>query len=66
MTKHCEIAARDFSKQTLRNLSKKGMTLIGISAVPDENGSFLNPTRLYQINDNGTWRGLFHAQVRAL
>ena len=56
----------DFSKKTLRALASKGITLIGLHAIPDENGSFLNSQRNYILNDNGTQRVMLFMQVLAL
>jgi len=45
---------KDFNSKTIRSLSRKGINIIGTTFLPDENGSFLNGRRGYQINDNGT------------
>lgn len=50
------IPANHFSKKTLRALNKKGMFIIGMTAIPDSTGSFLNSSTGYEINDNGTSR----------
>jgi hypothetical protein len=45
----------DFSKSTLRSLAAKGISLVGITLLPD-NGSampFANGERGYLLNDNG-------------
>jgi len=47
---------KDFNAKTVRILSRKGITIIGTTFLPDENGSFFNGRRGYQINDNGTGR----------
>ena len=51
-----EIAEKDFSKAVVKALGRKGITLIGITALPDASGSFLNSDRGYTLNDNGTHR----------
>lgn len=56
----------DFSRKTLRSLSRKGIALVGLSSAPDAAGSFLNSTKLYVLNDNGTHRVRTFAQVLAL
>lgn len=56
----------DFSKATLRKLAKRGITLTGITALPDADGTYFNPTRGYLINDNGTGRVMVFAEVLAL
>jgi hypothetical protein len=53
----------DFSKKTIRMLAKKGISLIGLQAIPDEKGSFLNSQRGYVVNDNGTCRVLLFLEV---
>ena len=55
----------DFSKSTLRKLAQKGITLIGIQAIPDMSSSmpFANAERGYVMNDNGTCRVLTFSQV---
>jgi len=47
---------RDFNAKTIRVLSRKGITIMGITFLPDENGLFLNGRRGYKVNDNGTGR----------
>ena len=59
-----EIAARDFSRATLRKLAKTGVTLLGPVAVPGVGAMpWANAERAYSVNDNGTGRILSHAQV---
>jgi hypothetical protein len=57
---------RDFNAKTIRTLSQKGITIMGTTLLPDENGSFANGPRGYQVNDNGTakvwtWHGVIDA-----
>ena len=47
---------KDFNAKTRRILAKKGIHLIGITAIPDDKGSFANGRRGYRVNDNGTGR----------
>jgi hypothetical protein len=56
----------DFSRKTIRALARKGIALVGLSCAPDAAGSFLNSTRLYVLNDNGTQRIRTFAEVREL
>jgi len=45
---------RDFSKTTLSALSRKGITIIGITVIPDNSGlPFASGERGYKLNDNG-------------
>ena len=58
----------DFTKSTLANLAKKGIQLIGITAVPDMSHPmpWTNPTRVYLLNDNGTSKGKTYPEMVAL
>ena len=58
----------DFSKTTIRNLSRKGITLIGLQAIPDMSSAmpFANADTGYRVNDNGTHRVLTFREVLAL
>jgi hypothetical protein len=57
----------DFSKATIRALARKGMTLLGLTNVPDMSSPmpFANGTRAYRFNDNGCHRILSFAEVIA-
>ncbi len=45
---------RDFSKNTLSALSKRGISVIGITVIPDNSGlPFASGERGYKLNDNG-------------
>lgn len=52
------MAEKDFSKKTLRALSRKGVTLYGIQMVPDFSTDLpmANAEKVYLLNDNGTSR----------
>lgn len=57
----------DFSKKTLSLLAKKGITLIGLTAIPGDGPmGWANATRGYCLNDNGTHRVLDFQGVTAL
>lgn len=43
----------DFSRKTLVALSKKGISISGITMVPGADGSFANGERAYLLNVNG-------------
>jgi hypothetical protein len=57
---------RDFSASTLRALARKGIVILGITAIPDMSSAmpFANATRGYRVDDNGCGRIWTHAQVR--
>ncbi len=48
----------DFSKKTLKTLAKRGITIYGITLIPDFSNPmpFANGTRGYKINDNDCGR----------
>lgn len=50
----------DFSKKTIRSLARRGITLIGLQAIPDMASAmpWANAERGYVVNDNGTCRVL--------
>jgi hypothetical protein len=56
---------RDFSSATLSRLARKGISILGIVALPDMTSSmpWANAQRGYSISDNGTGRILTFAQV---
>lgn len=47
-----------FSKQTLSALAKKGITLIGLTVIPDNTSPMpmANGSTGYCLDDNGTYR----------
>jgi len=53
----------DFSKSTLRALAKRGVTLVGLQALPNANGSFANCETGYVVNHNGTGKVWTFAQM---
>lgn len=57
----------DFSAKTIRALARKGMTLIGLQAIPDMASAmpYANASRGYIFNDNDTSRVLTFADVLA-
>lgn len=57
------VGADHFNRKTVRALEKKGVTIYGLQAVPDKNGSFLNSRTGYLVNDNGTGRCLTYFEV---
>ena len=62
-----QIARRDFSSKTLRLLSRKGIEMIGVQALPDFSTDLpcANADRGYVVSDNGTGRVLTFRQVLA-
>lgn len=48
----------DFSKKTIRALTRKGIRLIGLTVIPDMSSDmpFANGDRGYCLNDNGCHR----------
>lgn len=55
----------DFSAKTLRALSRKGIRLVGLQAIPDMSSSmpYANADRGYVVDDNGTGRVWTFLQV---
>lgn len=49
---------RDFSSATLRRLARKGITLTGLTVIPNMASAmpFANGDRGYKVNDNGCGR----------
>ena len=45
-----------FGRKVNKILERKGMHIYGLQALPDANGSFLNSTTGYLVNDNGCGR----------
>ena len=55
--KHHASARRDFNRSTLAKLTRVGVTLTGIAAIPGAGPfAFANSTRGYTVADNGTGR----------
>jgi hypothetical protein len=58
---------KDFSRKTLSSLSRKGITLIGLTIIPGTGDlPFATGERGYILNDNGTQRIRSFAQVLEL
>jgi hypothetical protein len=45
---------RDFGKEVLAALRKRGIKVTGSTWLPDEKGNYANGSRGYLIEDNGT------------
>jgi hypothetical protein len=58
-----QIAARHFGRPAVATLARKGIRVIGLQAIPDERGSFLNSTTGYVVDDNGCGRVWTFRQV---
>lgn len=58
-----QIALRHFGRKTVSSLARKGVRIIGLQAIPDERGSFLNSTTGYVVDDRGTGRVWTYLQV---
>jgi len=58
-------AIRHFGRQTAKLLAKRSIRIIGLQAIPDEIGSFLNSTTGYVVDDNGCGRVWTYQQVVA-
>jgi hypothetical protein len=56
--------SRDFGRKAAAALARKGITLVRPMALPDETGSFFNPTTGYVVNDNGCGRVWTYFEVR--
>jgi hypothetical protein len=57
---------RDFSKQTLKALARRGITLIGLTVIPGTGDMpFATGERGYCVADNGTHRVWSFADVLA-
>lgn len=55
-----------FGAKAIKALAKKGITITGMQALPDQTGSFLNSETGYILNDNGTAKVRTYLQVREL
>lgn len=58
----------DFSKRTVSALARKGITVIGLTVIPNANSDmpFATGERGYRLNDNGCGRIATFAQVLEL
>lgn len=63
MTVSQQIAKHHFGSRAVMALSRAGVTITGLQALPDASGSFLNSETGYVINDNGTGIVLNYAGV---
>lgn len=57
------VAQKDFSKKTLAGLSKKGVSVVGVVAVPAFEGDKYFSGTAYQLEFNGTGFIRSHSQV---
>ena len=57
----------DFSAKTIRALARKGISLIGLQAIPNTASAmpFANALRGYKVNDNGCGRVWTFGEVMA-
>lgn len=53
MTTHHPIPSTHFAKKTLRQLSKKGITITGATWIPGADGSYANGETAYELEVNG-------------
>lgn len=58
----------DFSKRTIAALAHKGITLVGLTIIPDMSSSmpYANGTRAYVLDDDGCQRIRSFAEVLEL
>ena len=61
-----QIATSHFGRKAVTALARKGIRVIGLQAIPDAAGSFLNSSTGYVVDDNGCGRVLSYFEVRAL
>lgn len=62
--KHHASARRDFNRSTIAGLTRKGVTLLGITAIAgDGPHGWANNSRGYKVADNGTHRVWTFSQV---
>lgn len=60
------IGENHFSTSTRKALAKRGVRIVGITALPDATGSYLNSSTGYQLDDNGCQRIRTYLEVRAI
>jgi len=63
MTASPQIATGHFGRKAVASLARKGIRIIGLQAIPDAAGSFLNSPTGYVMDDNGTGRVWTYRQV---
>lgn len=59
------VGTNHFNSKTIKALAKKGITIIGMVAIPDVNG-YCNSETGYQIDDNGTHRIRLYLEILEL
>jgi hypothetical protein len=58
-----QISSRHFGRKAVASLARKGIRVIGLQAIPDERGSFLNSSTGYLVDDTGCGRVWSYRQV---
>ena len=61
-----QIALSHFGAKRVKALAALGIVIIGVQALPDANGSFLNSETGYCLNNNGEHQILRYSDVIAL
>jgi hypothetical protein len=61
-----QIATRHFGRKAISTLARKGIRVVGLQALPDERGNFLNSTTGYVVDDNGCGRIWTYFEVVAM
>ena len=56
-------ASRDFGKEVLAGLRKRGIRITGSTWLPGPDGSYANGERGYLLDDNGTGRVRVYSDV---
>lgn len=57
---------KDFAKEVVKALKKRGITIVGATWVPGKDGSYANGETAYRLNDNGTSKLRTYLEVVAL
>lgn len=57
------IAVRHFGKKNITALRKRGIQVLALTVIPDENGSTASSPTAYMICDNGTAKVRTYGQV---
>lgn len=63
MSTHHPIASKDFSRKTLGQLFRKGISVGGATVAPGADGTFANGERVYALVVNGCQYLRTHSQV---
>jgi hypothetical protein len=58
------LASRHFGRKAVAALARKGVRIVGLQALPDASGSFLNSSTGYLVDDNGCGRVWTFFEVR--